>query len=439
MQADIHIITKARTPALDYVLKFVFEDFFGLQYQVWTEHQKPPGSQNKISYGVRIEGVPMLGSNGYLFNEDLLQYETIKMGTWDELPVFFDVEEGIIPFDLFGAIFFHLARVEEYRNYEKDEHGRFSQNESFFNESKLLKEPIIDKWLMKFETVLQEYLPQIKVRERHFKWINTFDIDVAFAYRYRLPLRLMGGIAKDLYKGDFRRLKERFQVLVLGKKDPYDTYNLQLQSSEVSDETYHFFLVGGSTRFDNGLSTRSSGMRKLLKEVSGFSQIGLHPSYDSIVNQNLLTKEKTDLERSSGRPVVSSRQHFLRLEVPKTYKLLADEGIQVDYSMGFAESLGFRSGTTQKHFFFDVLRNEVLPIQVMPLSVMDGTLRDYLKLEYQEARSVLIELVNTVYDVRGNLVTLWHNDVLEDRSDNYWRKIFIEMTEHISKLKSKEI
>jgi hypothetical protein len=51
---------------------------------------------------------------------------------------------------------------------------------------------------------------------------------------------------------------------------------------------------------------------------------------------------------------------------------------------------------------------------IHPITLMDGTLRDYLKQDVDQAISTTEELNATVRAVGGTFVTLWHNESLSD-------------------------
>ena len=82
--------------------------------------------------------------------------------------------------------------------------------------------------------------------------------------------------------------------------------------------------------------------------------MGLIENLGAVASSYMDEKEK--LEKVLGEVVDSSRQHFLKLDVPKTYNALINSGFRNDYTMGFAEHSGFRSGTARTHLWFDLLK-----------------------------------------------------------------------------------
>jgi hypothetical protein len=77
-------------------------------------------------------------------------------------------------------------------------------------------------------------------------------------------------------------------------------------------------------------------IRKL--DLEGW-EIGLHGSYKSYVNKNLLAKEKNDLEFILGKKIYGVRQHYLNLEIPNTWIFQEELGIKYDSTFSFLFSL----------------------------------------------------------------------------------------------------
>ena len=117
--------------------------------------------------------------------------------------------------------------------------------------------------------------------------------------------------------------------------------------------------------------------------------------------------------------VIRSRQHFLRLDLPFTYRRLIDLGIKEDYSMGFASQVGFRAGTSLSFYFYDLDIEVETTLLIHPFAVMDGTLNEYMELPIDDAQHLVKELIDKVKSVNGTFISLWHNETLSDM--NLWK------------------
>ncbi|MFM7255140.1 MAG: hypothetical protein ACKO3C_05700, partial [Betaproteobacteria bacterium] len=60
-------------------------------------------------------------------------------------------------------------------------------------------------------------------------------------------------------------------------------------------------------------------------------------------------------------PISDSRQHYLALNWPTQVQRLHSMGIQSEYSMGYAERLGFKAGTLHPFGCYDLVQEQELP------------------------------------------------------------------------------
>jgi len=153
--------------------------------------------------------------------------------------------------------------------------------------------------------------------------------------------------------------------------------------------------------------------------------VGLHPSYDAYRNQGQLIKEKKRLEKALGRSVMVSRQHFLRMHVPETFRDLEKAGFEEDFTLSFSHVPGFRSGTAFPHYFYDVEKDVTGKPLLHPTVMMDTCLMTHLKLSPEEALEKIKRLIDECKQSGGDFVSLWHNSNLTG-NNNPWINIFIE-------------
>jgi hypothetical protein len=178
-------------------------------------------------------------------------------------------------------------------------------------------------------------------------------------------------------------------------------------------------------KFDKNPSFRNRQFKQLIKKISEKAVIGLHPSYASNRNKNLIAIEKNKLEQITKKEVAASRQHYLKLKLPATYNSLIDNNINEDFTMGYAAAYGFRAGTCNSFLFFDLVKNESTGLRLYPFAYMDGTLNNYLKLGIAEAKEVVSGLIDVIYQYKGLFIPLWHNSTLCDCAEwKGWREVF---------------
>jgi len=427
MTGPIQVFAHRDSPALRFVLSFIFDTFYGCGFTLVSEKSALDVSVPTITYGKDDAGKLNITPTGYLFQDDLSQYPVIEIVQWKGLPAFFGTGEGNIPFDLFGAIFFLLSRAEEYHNKTRDHHGRFLASHSALFDSGLHSRPLVDEWLMALLPLIRNHFPGFTPQERSFQWINTLDVDVAYAYRHRGPLRWIGACAKDILNLNFSNFFRRMAVRFNGAADPFDTYPYEAELSKGYHKKY-FFLLGNRSLYDKNLAHSSTGLRTLISTLASRAEIGIHPSYESNNSLVILEKEIDRLRYILGKKVGISRQHYLKLSLPHTYRNLIKAEIAVDYSMGFADRPGFRSGTCTPHFFFDLEKQETTPLKIVPLTIMEVTLQDYMGLSAKEAMPVYQSFIDQVKAVNGTFVSLWHNESLSESGKwKGWREVYTFM------------
>jgi len=130
-------------------------------------------------------------------------------------------------------------------------------------------------------------------------------------------------------------------------------------------------------------------------------EVGLHGSYDSYLNSDLLREEKRDLEDVLGHEVEGVRQHYLNLEVPATWKIQKDLGFWYDATLGHRDCFGFEG----------LPRYPVVPFSdgfhAISLILMDGPFFSTLRRE-SEVRGALESLMAEASRCHGLMVVLWH-------------------------------
>ena len=74
--------------------------------------------------------------------------------------------------------------------------------------------------------------------------------------------------------------------------------------------------------------------------------MGLHPSYRASFDAGLISREKERLESIIGESIVRARFHYLRMQLPFSYRILEETGIRHDYTMMYSSQIGFRASTS---------------------------------------------------------------------------------------------
>jgi hypothetical protein len=255
-------------------------------------------------------------------------------------------------------------------------------------------------------------------------------MDIAFAYKGRDTFRMLGATARDLIHLKIGRLRERVKVLSGEEQDPFDTYSTFLEAENASVK-WLFVPTGSRSEFDNNLSISTSAMKSHVRTLASKVNIGLHPSYASLNKVDKISVEKRHLEEVIGAKIRFSRQHFLRFTLPDTFNVLDSEGMELDFSMGFHDEIGFRAGTAFPFAFYDLESDTPRALQLYPLVAMDSAMKNYLRLSPKQAQEKMNGLAADMRSTGGAFTSVWHNHSLSDRGE--W-KGWLEVYQYISRM-----
>lgn len=317
--------------------------------------------------------------------------------------------------DPVASIFYILTRYEEYDSSFKDKHGRHIGKKSVLYRFGWHEKAMCDRWSenilwflsahTSFTFEKKKYRPQI---------IPTFDIDKAYAYKHKGIIRNVLGYFKDLYAKDTIRTKERSMVLSGSKKDPFDNYDKIFEIQSRGFDVKLFWMLGNYGKYDKNISHKNRRHRRLIRKMDTIASIGIHPSYRSNSNEFNIHNEIERLQSIIKKHVRSSRQHYLMLFLPKTYQQLIEQEIEDDYSMGYADIIGFRAGTARSFHWFDLTTNKKTSLVIHPFCYMDGSLNEYLELSTNKAEERIAQLYLEIQNYGGQFIFLWHNDTISD-------------------------
>jgi len=422
----VKIYAPNTTERVKYAIDLVLKQVCLFDYSFVSKEEIQSG-EVVINYsGERIENSFQIHPHGLLFEKDTRKFDvTFEYGGEEKVKLFV-TEFDDIGFDIFSASFFLATRFEEYWPFEADSHDRYTSESSLAKKIGYLHLPLINIWGEVLKNKLKSQFSELEIKSHSFKVINTIDVDNAWAYLNKGMLRAGGAIAKAGTQLKLSEIGDRAKVLASGKNDPYDTYPyLHKVQKEKGVESIYFFLLGDRGGFDKNVPHTSKELQQLINEVATYAEVGIHPSYGSYLNPRQLEKEKERLKSITNKEVQLSRKHFLKLSIPQTYRNLEKAGISHDYTMGYADNVGFRASICTPFTFFDVIQNKELNLIIHPFAYMDGTLNEYLELSIEKAKDKVAELKEQVKEVGGEFIGVWHNETVNDKGIwEGWREVY---------------
>jgi hypothetical protein len=433
----LYIYTDKITHRNKYTFNLIFKDILGLDFTLSDNVSDFNNYQGaKISYSANPVAEELHFTSRHLLLESGISEQNISLFDYNRCKVFFATgKSSALPFDVFSASFYLVSRYEEYLPHIRDEHDRFDAKDSLAFTSGFLQKPVVNIWAQWIKEVLLNKYPSLIFPERKYDFVSTIDIDNAFAYREKGFTRSIGGYLKSISNFDLNEIRERTRVLLGLQKDPYDTYDFQLQMlKQYKFKSIYFVLLGDYGVNDKNLPPESEKFQALIKMLGDYAEVGIHPSYGSNKSKDQLKKEVNRLSKILHRDVTKSRQHFLKLTLPDTYRNLIDLDIRHDYTMGFASQVGFRASICTPFNFYDLDMELETNLKVHPFAVMEGTLKYYMKVEPEDAMKKIKPLIDEVKAVNGSFISLWHNDTLNDQKLwKGWKAVYEEMIVYATK------
>ncbi len=424
------------TSRLQYMVAFINHQLIEQECTITTEQAAfTQYAGAKINYSTTnfdnnafwIASVPLLFENN-------IQQQHIQCSGQNESLVFFH-SNGPLGFDLLAASFYLISRYEEYLPHEKDKYGRYAAENSLAYQQQFLHLPLVNIWLHHFKNALLSQYPNIKLKQQQFNFIPTYDIDIAWSYKHKGWWRNCGGFLRDLLKGKWAAVKERYSVLLGYKNDPYDSYTWLNQLHKKHElKPYYFFLLASKTsEYDKNISPAQKALQQLIYNHSLQYPAGIHPSWQSYNQPQLMKAEINELSQITGKNINSSRQHFLKFTLPETYEQLTDNAIAFEFSMGYGTCNGFRASVTTPYYWYNLKTETATRLMLFPFCFMEATSIHQLQQTPQQALQQLQQLYNTVKKVQGYCIIIWHNHYLgTDTTTQEWKTIYENFIDSIT-------
>jgi hypothetical protein len=420
-----------------YVFNLLFKDILGINFMLTSDIALfKAHTEEKISYTNNPVCDELFFLSRNLLFETGITEQNITVFNYNDCSVFFATGKlSALPFDVFATSFYLVSRYEEYLPHIRDAHDRFDPKDSLAFAHKFLQKPLINIWAKWLQELIQKKFSTIRFPEKKYEFISTIDIDNAYAYKEKGFIRSVGGYLKAIFKLDFQEIAERTNVLTGLQKDPYDTYSFQLEMlKKYNFKSIYFFLLGDYGVNDKNLPVESKKFQALIKMLGDYAEIGIHPSYGSNKSREQLKKEVMRLSRVMHREITTSRQHFLKLTLPETYRNLIDLDIVNDYTMGYASLVGFRASICTPFNFYDLDNELETKLKIHPFAIMEGTLKYYMNIGPSDAMQHIKPLIDEVKKVDGIFISLWHNDSLNDQKIwKGWKNVYEEMIQYSCK------
>lgn len=416
-----------------YILDVMVHDFWGLEYQLEVDGDL---KGYEIINGSKKVTLPIIFFQNFESNKSKEpKVSTIETGCnaahMKELPAWFlsKGEQWTLQADIIGMAFFLLTGFSDIYFSVKDDHQRDHGKSSFLVRNDIIDRPIIQEWFTVLTALLfseSDCRPGLRL-PGYSKHISH-DVDQPFEYLNYTYFRLLKRISGDILLRNnlglaFHRVKKFVQVkLGNHESDPYNNFDALIKLLDTYNLKSTFFFVSGDSNstFEVLYDIRHPALREIMMKVSKAGHhIGVHPTYTSFQDAELLEKEVLflrdlcrDLEIQNT--LTHSRKHYLRWDWESSPGNLEKAGISDDYTVGYADRTGYRSGVAFPYHAFNWRTREKMDLILHPLIVMECSLfaDKYMGLSMEESENKILSYHNQLTMLGGEYVLLWHNHLL---------------------------
>lgn len=331
----------------------------------------------------------------------------------------------ILSVDILGSAFYLLSRYEEVVNKKLDGHSRFPAKVSLAFQENFLERPLVNEYLEIFWWYLKKLWPGLERKKRCFRMILSHDVDHPYKFSLGSPIKVAKYISNQIHHGYSSLLwtSNAKKGNRREKADPFDKFGWLMDISEKKGLRSAFFFRGNREKraYDPCYPLWHPLVKKRMQEINDRGhEMGFHPGYYTFDNKSQWDKEFRNLKRYLPRQnIVGGRQHFLRFQVPYTWRIWENAGMQYDSTLSFADHAGFRCSTCYEFPVFDVVTRKAMNLFERPLIVMDKTIcnPNYMGMKDYEAIDYVSRLKETTRLFNGDFTMLWHNSNLESSED----------------------
>ena len=419
---EIFIYTPKVNTRISYVFDLIFNQFLGIPKVSLTSDRYTFSNMSdvaKINYSRSfLSDIPYFFPASLLLETGIRTLNPVFKKHDALMAAFFHVpapnnQHSCFPFDPFALAFYLVSRYEEYLDFPADKFGRFSASNSVAYKNGFLQQPLVNLWALKIKTLLEKKYPNLQFNCPQYQYTPSYDIDHAYAFLQKGWLRQSAAFGKNVIKLDLETLSLQLKTWLRIQKDPYDCFHyLESLDNKYQLKPIYFWLLGDYGTYDKNIHYNNKHFRQLIQKNAQKHPLGIHPSFGSNRAQNIVAKEIHRLEKITSEGIKKSRQHFLILELPKTYDRLVNLGIQEDYSMGYAQQLGFRASIAHSFYWYNLKTEQKTSLQIFPFQLMDVTFNTYLKQSPEEVLEQAAHIIQHTKEVGGHLISIWHNSSL---------------------------
>lgn len=234
----------------------------------------------------------------------------------------------------------------------------------------------------------------------------THDVD---ALEMTLRLKVKQAVSR-VYSGEF---PAAIRILSAKRNEPFLETLLELERKlDIQSVWLLYVKAQGASRknrhfLDPEYSMNHPRLSWLISELTEANHsVGVHSSFRSWNDNELLAKERKQLQEFLDREPRDIRQHWLRFGATITWSVQREAGFTRDFTLGFNDRAGFRASTALP------LCPEAGKITAVPTVVMDSNLFGRGFHQMSKRTALIDQLMDEVADYGGHVAINWHPHTL---------------------------
>lgn len=400
-------------------------DFFSLQFK------------NSIYKEEKFDfAAPALDKSDFEFLESLISEADACSGFHDLYNLVDQCK--ITPLHIFKITHYFINEHYLQRPLKRDKHGRVAAASIDPAVKKFLGYPVVD---MINDLLLKQLNCEVR---KHRTLYLTSDFDVmsfksGFSFTGFLKRQLkhfsalqVATIVRECWYYLFSEKRIAANPLLTDEMFYPDVYEEEIKMPEhLSIKRIAFFLVNKShSTFDFKNHFQAKAIQEFIQKLKKLSVIfGIHPSYHTSGNKEWIAQELSIFEREFKERTSYCRFHFLKGDFPNDLTALSELGITHDFSFYFVEENCFRGGISKPFRMWNYEKKEPFEVIMTPITLMEDTLNQYLRLNYKDAFNTARKKINYSLFLGRSTVLLWHNTYFYQQyyKNNYQRKLFYRL------------
>ena len=326
-------------------------------------------------------------------------------------PLFVRIDEHSVEcrVDLLTSAILTLARFEETFPGPRDNHGRFAASSSIAWREGFLHRPIVDEYGLALAEALSWLLPSWEPFKTQMQVNLGHDVD-----EIGLPFSLRNSVAHALRRGSLMSTTRDFMARVSNLETAYERLLRELVKVELEKGFFPatYWKASSAGPHDTGYDPKCDRIQKLMSAFRRAGlELGIHLSYDSFDSLDMFRSEVSTLQSLLGEARIGGRQDYLRWS-PQTWVRWNSMDLAYDASVGFADHVGFRAGTSYPYHPWLLSESREANLLEIPLILMDTALFDYMKLQPSQALRTVSDCVARCKIGGGVFTMVWHNTTM---------------------------